>query len=131
MSRSFVICSTLLLIGCSTETRPYPTADVEGLVFVLGNPLEHGTIAFMPEPGTRGTAVGAVIERGGYAVKHVPLGTHRVLIQPAPTETAAVQSTGDASTHAVGPSLPAKYRNGVITEVKASGRVDFDLNDRQ
>jgi hypothetical protein len=68
----------LLVVGCKSE----PT--VTGIVRLDGDPLEHGSIRFVPVKGTPGSDAGAVIRLGKYSIpKGLTVGKYKVEIQGA------------------------------------------------
>lgn len=79
-------CCLLILIGCSQTAR----RGLEGTVTFDGKPLEAGSIAFMPQPGTKSPTVGGAITQGQFSIEPargaIP-GTFRV-------EITATRSTG-------------------------------------
>ena len=71
------------LIGCGKSGHP-GMVTVHGSVSHLGQPLEKGSIRFVPIEGTKGPTSGADIVDGTYTVVNrggVPFGTHRVEIR--------------------------------------------------
>ena len=63
-----VIAWTLALhAGCRVE-EPLQRASVQGTVTWKKEPIEDGTIVFVPKPTTRGPAVGVPIVNGKYSV---------------------------------------------------------------
>jgi hypothetical protein len=56
--------SLAVLLGCSQAKR----MAIEGTVTLDGQPLEKGSIAFRPLPGTTGPTAGAAIVRGKFVI---------------------------------------------------------------
>jgi hypothetical protein len=126
------ICVGLLALvfsaGCSKESG----ASLEGKVTYGGEPIDVGTITFIPASGS-GVKGGGLIESGSYKVdSKIGLGTgpHRVEIRWA-------KGTGKKSKNEFGEEiqrraegLPEKYHNqsGLTAEIKPGKNViDFDL----
>lgn len=80
-----VLLAGLTFAGCGAAKKPFPTARLAGMVKLNGEPIQNGTISFVPSDGQVPTA-GAIIQAGKYAVE-VPLGPKKILIS-------AVQGTG-------------------------------------
>ncbi len=114
----------VLLAGCGSAT-PSSTVDLQGAVVLDGKPISRGTISFIPEPGTKGAAVGGEIVDGRYSVLKVARGRHRVFVQPA-TESGEPATSTDAAKPAVSVApLPVKFRNGLLTTVTDNGELDI------
>jgi len=76
---STLALTALLAGGCGASSSDYP---VTGTVTWKGQPLDQGSIQFLPEEG-KGTMVGAEIRDGHYALPNPPglaPGTYRVRI---------------------------------------------------
>jgi hypothetical protein len=115
--------------GCSDSGS---MVKVRGTVKCAGQPVQHGSIMFIPEAGP---ASSGQIENGQYTLQTrsdegVRPGSYRVVIlsyTPAPTDPN--QSTPVKS----GPEVPAKYNLPDKSDLKAeieSGKenvIDFDL----
>ena len=56
----------LSLFGCDGDGLQ--RATVRGTVTVDGQPLQSGSIALLPQPGTKGPSVGGAIESGSYVL---------------------------------------------------------------
>jgi len=128
----FVGC--VLLVGCSKSVG-LERVIVSGKVTYQGQPVNQGSIRFVPVQGSKGPASAATIEHGTYEVKAsggVPIGTHRVEIQ-------ATRPTGepkpdhlnylDNVKEPVGQYLPPKYNtNSELTlNVETGRRMNYDF----
>jgi hypothetical protein len=123
-----------LLAGCGS-----PVTTIKGKVTLDDEPLEQGSISFVPSAGTKGPLTGAVIANGQYAIESkTPMsGTYKVEISlarktgkkipvppPAPAGTMVDQ---------VAEAIPAKYNteSTLTREVKAAhNEFDFDLKSK-
>ncbi len=86
IGRMFAISGLLALPGCSENAR----RGLEGTVVLDGKPLEAGSIAFLPQPGTKSPTVGGAISQGRFSIEPASgalPGTFRV-------EITATRSTG-------------------------------------
>ncbi len=122
---SWILAGTVLLVGCSGESL----MPVSGDVTLDGNPIEKGTIRFMPVDGV-GPAAEAKIEQGRYEVL-VPAGKKNVFIRglktighnyPSGPEGPAIPDYEEL--------VPTRYeRPGAIqcTIVEGDPRRDFEL----
>lgn len=119
------------ILGCGAESD-LPLADVGGRVTYKGQPLEKGTVVFIPQEGTPGPqAVGEIGSGGSYrmvtnGVTGAAIGRHKVTV-----ESRAEQSE-EAYKNLEIPKLitPTKYANEVETpltyEVK-DGANEFNI----
>ncbi len=118
----------VLVAGCGRTTFPFAT--VEGSVALDGRPLEKGTISFVSQENTGGSAAAEIVA-GQYRAQKVPRGKVLVYLH-------ATHSTGRmvaANTNKYAPPqpeiiniIPHKYRDGVIIEVTGdSMHRDFEL----
>lgn len=116
------------IAGCSSENR----VAVEGKVTYAGQPLDVGTITFLPASG-EGVKCGGLIENGQYSVERelgLGPGQHRVEIRWS-------KATGQKSRNEFGEEiavrqegLPSKYHTDstLTAEVKSGDNVlDFNL----
>ena len=121
------------VLGCAEAKDPHGRQALVGAVVFQGQPLDTGSIKFLPAE-TTGLSAGALIRSGKYEIPReqglVP-GTYRVLIsalEPTPTPTGAPGSD---------PAPPAKERipdefnvdTRLTIEVKADqdNRFDFTI----
>lgn len=102
-------------------------AEVEGTVTLDGNPLEHGSVRFVPVDG-KGVTGGATIDKGRFHTR-LPLATYQV-------EMSAVKSGGTPKNKYIDEGIvdieliPAKYRLGteLTLEVTQDTKdANFDL----
>jgi hypothetical protein len=133
--RVFPLFLLTMAVGCGDEGS---RAEVHGTVTFEKQPVESGSIAFIPIDGTQGPATGGPIEGGAYrlARRDGPvIGPHRVEIR-------ATRKTGQqilAGPGAENPSamvdvvemhVPAKYNSQSTLTAKIQAGVnkfDFDL----
>jgi len=128
----FVVCGALAVAtGCSQQVQ------VRGTVKLDGQPLDNGSITFIPVDPTKGNTAGATISNGSYQIQGdnlPPPGAYRVEIRsqkktgkmipagsPAPPGT-MVEETVSA--------IPDKYNKAstLQSEFKTgSNTFDFDL----
>jgi hypothetical protein len=119
---------SLGLCGCGGEANTTPTVPAEGTVTFKGQPLENGSIQFLPDKGrpamgkiTNGHFVMTTNTEGDGA----PPGTHKVIV----TSTQDVpQKGGDTTTKSL---IPNKYgdpgQSGLSVEVPAGGKKDIAI----
>jgi hypothetical protein len=127
-----LLWSLACLCGCGPSGPE--RVVVSGTVTYRGQPIEQGSIRFVPSGSTQGPASGAVIAQGKYDVSAkggVLVGTHRVEItavaprkDPMGRDLAAMEGAGAQY-------LPAKYnRESTLTATIDSGSPNernFDL----
>ncbi len=126
-----VVCS-----GCGSTG--VPSKELQGTVTFQGEPVEQGTIRFVPVDGTPGPACVGQISRGKYCIKSrggVPLGSHRVEIN-AQRKTGrqvlghdGLEETMIDETIRVGPAEYATDKSPLRFELCADsdGRFDVEL----
>jgi len=105
----------LMIAGCTGSGGP-ERAVVSGAVSFNGEPVEEGTISFVPTGTTQGPSTGSPITAGEYSIaadKGPVLGTHRVEIR-------AYRKTGrklppkppnPSETEETVPYIPAQYNS--------------------
>ena len=81
-SRSVVLLclAVAFVVGCTGGSK---RAAVKGRVTVDGQPVENGSISFVPADGTQGPSAGGVITAGEYDIAKADgplIGPHRVRI---------------------------------------------------
>jgi hypothetical protein len=129
LGRSPVLAAiAVLLAGCSNNK----TAVVAGTVRVDGEPLEKGSISFVPVDGKGVTAGGEIVD-GKYTVAKASPGTVEVQIRyPKVVGQKKLYDTADSPTRDVfREALPAKYndRTELRLEVQAGkNEKDWDLS---
>jgi hypothetical protein len=118
--------------GCSASSG---TAEVSGTVLLDGQPVEEGSIQFIPVEGTTGAGAGGIIRGGKY---HIPrdngaaVGKNRVELRSFRTSGRKVQDPtappGVLTDERV-QAFPPEYSDSstVVKEVK-SGRNVFDFD---
>jgi hypothetical protein len=112
----------VLLAGCSN------TAEVTGTVRVDGQPLEKGSISFIPVDG-QGTTAGGEIVDGKYTVSKVSPGTMMVQIRyPKVSGKQKLYDTPDSPTRdTFREALPPKYNDR--TELRLDIRLGTNQKD--
>ena len=125
----------LAINGCGGDSGP-ERAEVSGSVTFAGQPIETGSIAFIPDGATSGPSVGGSIRDGMY---HIPrsegpvIGTHRILIQatrPTGQQVEAGEGADDpaAMVDEVEMYIPERYnRNSELTADVQPGSNQFDF----
>ncbi|MFI4876616.1 MAG: hypothetical protein ACIALR_14800 [Blastopirellula sp. JB062] len=84
MRCGWAVAAVLCLVGCSQSGDSFDRADVKGVVLLDGEPLEQGSIYFVPIQGTSGPKSFAAITNGEFSAEgeHGPLvGSHRVEVR--------------------------------------------------
>lgn len=115
------------VIGCGPGGPP--SGKLSGNVTFNGEPLNTGTIVFMPQSGDTPYAQAEIAEDGSYKATtkefgdRVPIGSYRVMIN-------AVKDMGQEAP--VVPLIPFKYssdqQSGLTAQVaEGENKVDFDL----
>lgn len=129
-------CALSLLIpvalsGCGKDDGP-TYASVKGKVTLDGQPVQSGTVLFLPQAGTEGGASSGTINRDGTfelvgpAGKGVVVGTHRVLVQ-CPAEGSGPDTGDNPLDNAPPCKIPAWYANERTSGIEKS--VDEGEND--
>lgn len=88
-------------------------AAVSGAVSFNGEPVEEGTISFVPTGTKQGPSTGSPITAGEYSIaadKRPVLGTHRVEI-PAYRKTGRKLPPNPSETEETVPHIPAQYNS--------------------
>lgn len=117
-----------LVLGCGPGGPP--SGKLSGSVVYKGEPLNTGTIIFMPQSGDNPYAQAEIAEDGTYTAttkefgNRVPIGTYRVMIS-------AVKDMGPEAP--VIPLIPFKYssdqQSGLTAQVsEGENKVDFNLD---
>jgi hypothetical protein len=137
MRTSFAVCTTIslaLLGGCSK--KGLEKAIVTGSVTYLGEPVNEGSIRFVPTETKAGSMAGAMIVDGKYKASAnggVPIGRCRVEIKGRRAAPQSAQSGKPDLKLLAGPIvqyIPAKYNaESQLTVVIEAGEVqhNFDL----
>jgi hypothetical protein len=137
----FIVVLFLTLLGCGGSDQ-LARAPVTGNVTLDGDPVSEATILFRPEVGRAGTGKienGEIVAASTYGINDgIVLGTHKVAIQPIPSDPPPAPSRiqGDNITPIPSPvenqrppratvDIPAKYRDidrsGLTIEIKEDG----------
>ena len=117
-----IVCTLLTVTGCSKSEK---RLVVSGTVMNGATPLASGVIRFIPDKGSQ---VAASIIDGKYEAK-VVAGNYKVTVEAvAPFSTVPVAS-GEKPPIKELPTIPAKYKAGVPTEVTGpNSDLNFDLS---
>jgi hypothetical protein len=98
MVRSAVVLIAVLFVAGCGRKDPYDRQPLTGTVTFQGQPLDKGTIQFLPQDPARAFSAGALIQDGRFQVSReqgLPPGTYRVAItSPAPSKGPAVEPAG-------------------------------------
>lgn len=103
--RRWAMAALLLTLGCDSGDQGLSRASVSGSVYVNGELLKTGQIAFKPTNGTPGPSVGGDIVGGVFEIPQVDgpcQGTHRVEIR-------AMRATGRRAKEGSGSETPDQY----------------------
>jgi hypothetical protein len=125
---SSLVLTVLLAGGCGASSSGYP---VIGTVTWKGQPLDQGSIQFLPE-GDKGAMVGAEIRAGHYALPDPPglaLGTYRVRINSRSGVNASAAPDANLSDPSSKERIATKYNDETILkkEVKSGQSNTFDF----
>lgn len=129
-----LVAGLLALTGCSGQR-----ADVSGSVRLDGQPVDEGSIQFIPVEGTAGPGAGGIIKDGRYHItrdKGVTAGKNRVELRAFRKSGRKVQDpTGLPGVKAEErvQAFPPEYndRSTVVKEVRSgSNTIDFDVHTR-
>ena len=129
----------ILANGCGGQPGIERPA-VSGAVLLDGQPIESGTISFIPAPGTKGPTAGGIIRSGKYSIVEgdgAAVGTARVEISSSKMtgkmiEVGSPMPPGTKIEETV-EAVPAKYnKNSTLTvDIKAGLNThDFDLKSK-
>jgi len=135
MSSVLVFVAGLVTTGCNSEDT-LPREKVSGTVTLAGNPLDEGTISFMPtDPALPGTGASAPISNGSYEVSRdqglVP-GPYRVTVSKigeSSKKSTAKAQPGDGDAPATKELIPSKYNTATTlkADVVKDGKNVFDF----
>jgi hypothetical protein len=128
----FLLCLTSLIIGCSSSNR----AEVSGTVLLDGQPIEEGSIQFIPTEGTTGPSTGGVITKGKYYIASrdgAIVGKNRVELRSFKMSDKKIQDPtappGTLTAMRV-QAFPPEYneQSKVVKEIRpGSNTIDFDV----
>lgn len=134
------LLTTLCLAGCGGGGSDFDRAEVGGKVTVNGEPLEEGTIEFLPTGETPGPSVGGVIEKGEYEIpseKGPAVGTHQVKIE-AMRKTGRKVMGGPPGEESLiderKPFIPANYNSQttLTADIQSdTNQADFELEIKE
>ena len=135
----FMVGLTMML-GCGTRD-PLDRQAVSGTVSLDGQPLDQGTIEFVPEAGGSGILSGGLISGGEFAIpadKGLPPGTYTVRISSGDSNGANaggsdVALPGDLQdVQPAAERIPARYnvQSELTAEIVAghNNRLSFELH---
>jgi hypothetical protein len=115
----------VFVAGCG-RTGP-PTATLEGSVTLDGKPLEKGTISFVSQEKTGGSATAEIVA-GPYRAEHVPRGKVLVYLHATKDTGRMVEIMKGSPQQEIINIVPEKYRAGITIEVtEPVVHRDFDL----
>jgi len=133
----------LLAVGCG-ESAP-PTYPASGTVTFNGDPVEDGTITFLPVQGTHGSNITAAITQGAYATPQdagLAVGSYRVEIDGFRKTGRQVRDLASPDRRLAEPPLieervmylPPKFNTQSELKVDVGGaadivKLDFPLRD--
>ncbi|HWL07524.1 MAG TPA: hypothetical protein VNQ76_03900 [Planctomicrobium sp.] len=119
-----------MVVGCTPSVDGPPLFSVSGVVNWNGQPLEHGSIAFVPSDGV-GAAFGAEITKGKFQAK-LPTGPKNVSITSYRISESLIGPDGEPGTEQY---LPARYNTkSELSTVITTGRNEelcFELDSKQ
>ena len=133
----FLLLSLSTTIGCSEAERD--GCEVQGSVTFAGEPIQSGSIAFMPIKGTEGSSTGGPINEGRYHLDRnigPVTGLHRVEIR-AVRKTGRQMKAGEggidpeAMIDEIEMFIPAVYNSKSTLTASIQGDTDelnFDLD---
>lgn len=129
---SLAVGSALLLCGCGSSNE-LGRRPISGQVTLKGQPLEQGTVRFVPQDPA-GVASGASVRQGKFEIPEeqgLPPGAYRVQLSSAGAETNAQDATAPpGESRAVAKELipPAFNRqSNLIVEVAPAGDNHFEF----
>lgn len=131
MRRQKLTITHLFAIGCAAflagcDESEFPGATLKGMVTIDGNPVESGSLEFIPEQGGAGPAAGANIVEGFYTAQQVPLGKVRVFVRATRKTGRMVTDYSEAYEEEVS-IVPPRYLSGEVIDVAGDGSRDFAL----
>jgi hypothetical protein len=120
-------CLAAALAGCGPAGSPFPSAKVSGKVTLDGQPVEKGTINFMPVGGGQARADSDEIAAGAYAIDEAPLGKVRAYIM-IPKKTGRMLPGTTSQVEEEINATPPKYLQGIEVEIAGDNdKLDFAL----
>ena len=122
------------LCGCGEGRLP-----IQGKVTLDGNPLQEGTIRYMPPQGKAGVSCTGTISAGSYSIPAsgglVP-GTYRVEVRWARKTGKRIEAgvpTADGTVEEVVEGIPAKYNSNSTLQrevLQGTTNLDFSLTTK-
>jgi len=126
----------MLTLGSCSKSNPLNRQAVSGKVLLDGQPLDRGTISFVPK-GDKGTMSGATVLNGEFSIpaeRGLPAGDYVVRISAADDLNEPVDAPGESNKLAV-ERIPAYYnsQSKLIQKVSADepNVFMFDLSGDQ
>lgn len=127
----------VMLIGCSGKDTGPDRATISGSVTFNEQPLEKGTIEFIPTGNTNGPSSGGAIKDGKYDIseKGPAPGSYKVLIRAIRKTGKLVDAgpqTGGAKVEETEQYIPPQYNSKSTLKVNiksGSNNQDFDLKN--
>jgi hypothetical protein len=127
------LLASVCLLGCGGSADGPPRGSISGRVTLDNQPVDGGTIYFLPAAGTPGPMASGPITEGEYSLSASAqgpvVGTHQVKIEWY-RETGEKDSGGAPVSAQV---IPANYnsQSTLLAEIKAgSNQQDFGLTSR-
>ncbi len=133
-SIAFLVAASIVSTSCS-KSGP-ESAEVSGVVRLDGQPIEEGSIQFIPVEGTTGPSAGGVIKNGKYHIDRkggVIVGKNRVELRAFKESASLIQDPTAAQgvmTKVRVPAFPPEYNDQsmLIRDITAgSNTIDFDV----
>lgn len=120
-----------LSAGCSKSAdMNYQSARLEGEVTVDGQPIEDGTVQFVPANLADGPITQASIMKGRYVAAKVPLGKVTAILHANPPAPPAQITSDYHPPKTVG--IPSRYKSGFPIEVKENkADQDFPMSSKE
>jgi hypothetical protein len=134
IARLTIVALTALFLGCSATGQ----AEVRGKVSLDGQPVEDGTISFIPKTGSQNQAAWAPIKAGEFVVdgsQGLAIGASRVEIR-APRRTGKILPSSMGGTepeYEMQEAIPPRYNSAsqLTAEVKpGANELNFDLKSK-
>lgn len=127
-----ILCVVLApAAGCGEAgSSDYKSARLEGEVTVDGQPIEDGTVQFVPANLADGPITQAMIMKGRYVANKVPLGKVTAILRANPPAPPAQVTSDYHPPKTVG--IPSRYKTGFPIEVKENkADQDFPMSSKE
>lgn len=120
-----------LSAGCNQAVNSnYQSARLEGEVTVDGQPIEDGTVQFVPANLADGPITQAMIMKGRYVANKVPLGKVTAILHANPPAPPTQVTSDYQPPKTVG--IPSRYKSGFPIEVKENkADQDFPMSSKE